>query len=442
MKKILTNNLALKILSILIGILIWYVVVSVNDPVVTEYFNSIPVQTTNTQYINNEKQTYLIAEEYQTVRVAIRDNKSKIDQIEESDIKVTADFTQIVDLTQNPVYVPLHVECAGISAEHISTARTTIPIEIEQLEQETFPVSVDTGTSKPGKKYEIGKMTPNPQNIVVSGPASIIKKIGSIIARIDVTDMMEDGSKTAELRILDKNGDAFSDSTFKYLTFEGVNSGEKPSVNVSVELWEKKEIQLDAEYSGEPGAGYQVTEVKVVPSELTVAGSREALDALAEDGDKVTIPAELVDIDGATTDTEIVVDLEEVLPEGTKLISATDTTTTTVKNATVKVTILENESKEYSLDMAKIEKRNMQAGLVITYSQPMVTVRLKASDRLLSSITEANLESCAFIDLSNKGEGDYTVNLNFKLPAGYELANQVSTKIHLEKSVAESAPNG
>lgn len=438
MKKLLTNNLALKILSILIGILIWYVVVSVNDPVVIEYFNNIPVETINTQYINNEKQTYMIDGEYETVRVAIRDNKSKIDQIEESDIKVTADFTQIVDMSQNPVYVPLVVECAGISADHISTARTTIPVEIEQLEQETFPVTVDTGTSKPGKKYEIGKMTPNPQNIVVSGPASIIKKIGSIIARIDVSGMAEDGTKPAELRILDKNGDVFSDSTFKYLTFEGVKSGERPSINVDVELWEKTEIQLAADYSGEPEQGYQVTDVKVVPSELTVAGSSEALEILKENENKITIPGELVNIDGATSDTEVVVDLEEVLPEGIKLISTADTTTTTVKNATVKVTVLENESKEYSLDMAKIEKRNMGADLVLSYSQPTVTVRIKASDKLLSAITEAKIEECAFIDLANKGEGDYTVSLSFRLPTGYELVSQVSTKIHLEKSVDES----
>ena len=53
LKKLL-NNLPLKILSILIAIVIWYVVVSVNDPIVKERFD-VPVQVTNEAYIAPER---------------------------------------------------------------------------------------------------------------------------------------------------------------------------------------------------------------------------------------------------------------------------------------------------------------------------------------------------------------------------------------------------
>ncbi len=55
LKKLL-NNLPLKILSILISIVIWYVVVSVNDPIVKERFD-VPVQVTNEAYIAAGKKT-------------------------------------------------------------------------------------------------------------------------------------------------------------------------------------------------------------------------------------------------------------------------------------------------------------------------------------------------------------------------------------------------
>lgn len=438
MKKLLTNNLALKILSVIIGILIWYIVVSINDPIVTEYFNDIPVTTVNDSYIKNEKRTFRISEQYETVRVAIRDNKSKVKEINASDITVTADMTQIVDIDQNPVYVPLQVECAGISSDNISTARTTIPVELEQIEQETLPVSTTAGQTKPDKRFEIGKLTSDPQSLTVSGPASTIKKIGSIVATVDVSGMAEDGVKNAELKILDKNGDVFSDSTFENLTFEGLKEGEKPNIEVTVELWKKVDVRLEAEYSGTPANGYQVSEVKVVPSELTIAGSAEALEGLAESGNTLTIPGSMVDISGATGDVEAAVELEEILPEKTKLISSTDGSDTVVKNATVKVSVLENESKEYSLDMANIEKRNIASDLVITYGQPNVTVRIKASDSLLEKLSAADLEKDAYLDLANKAEGDYTVNLNFDLAEGYELVSQVTAKIHLEKAVDEN----
>ena len=89
LKKLL-NNLPLKILSILIAIVIWYVVVSVNDPIVKERFD-VPVQVTNEAYIAAGKKTYQIAEEYQTVTVTVTDNNSVVSRLKASDITVTAD---------------------------------------------------------------------------------------------------------------------------------------------------------------------------------------------------------------------------------------------------------------------------------------------------------------------------------------------------------------
>ena len=102
LKKLL-NNLPLKILSILIAIVIWYVVVSVNDPIVKERFD-VPVQVTNEAYIAAGKKTYQIAEEYQTVTVTVTDNNSVVSRLKASDITVTADLTQIVTMDTNPVY--------------------------------------------------------------------------------------------------------------------------------------------------------------------------------------------------------------------------------------------------------------------------------------------------------------------------------------------------
>ena len=115
LKKLL-NNLPLKILSILIAIVIWYVVVSVNDPIVKERFD-VPVQVTNEAYIAAGKKTYQIAEEYQTVTVTVTDNNSVVSRLKASDITVTADLTQIVTMDTNPVYVPIKAACSMVQQE-------------------------------------------------------------------------------------------------------------------------------------------------------------------------------------------------------------------------------------------------------------------------------------------------------------------------------------
>ena len=107
MKEKILNNLPLKIISVIIAIVIWYVVTSVSDPIVTRTFPDIPVQITNESYIAEGKKTYQISEQYQSIAVSIRGNRSVVNGITEDDITVTADLTQIVTMDTDPVYVPV-----------------------------------------------------------------------------------------------------------------------------------------------------------------------------------------------------------------------------------------------------------------------------------------------------------------------------------------------
>ena len=253
LKKLL-NNLPLKILSILIAIVIWYVVVSVNDPIVKERFD-VPVQVTNEAYIAAGKKTYQIEEEYQTVTVTVTDNNSVVSRLKASDITVTADLTQIVTMDTNPVYVPIKATCSMVKQEKLSTVTATIPVEIEDVDSEKFPITIDAGNTKPAKDYEVGTMTSDPESITISGPTSLINKISSVVAKVDVTNMRNSGTVTADLMIIDKNQDEMPESQMEFLNFD---SG-SPQVDVDIELWRRVSgIKLSALYSGTPADGYQI----------------------------------------------------------------------------------------------------------------------------------------------------------------------------------------
>ena len=124
--------------------------VSVNDPIVKERFD-VPVQVTNEAYIAAGKKTYQIAEEYQTVTVTVTDNNSVVSRLKASDITVTADLTQIVTMDTNPVYVPIKAACSMVKQEKLSTVTATIPVEIEDVDSEKFPITIDAGNTKPAK---------------------------------------------------------------------------------------------------------------------------------------------------------------------------------------------------------------------------------------------------------------------------------------------------
>ncbi|MGN0362001.1 MAG: YbbR-like domain-containing protein [Bilifractor sp.] len=425
----LRSNIGYKLLALLIAIVIWYAVVDTNDPVETASY-SVHVTVTNESYISNGKQIYMIEDQYKTVTVYVKGNRSVLKNITADDITVTADLTQIVDLNRDPVMVPLTVSVPGISNTDVTLSRTTIPITIEDVASKEFAVSVDVGSSVPGSSYEVGTTTPNPEKIVINGPESIINEIDTVVAKIDVTGMTQDGNRKAELEIMDKSGEALSQETIQDdLVFDGG----VPDVSVYVDLWKKQSgVALKVEYSGEPAEGYNVSGVSTTPETVTVVGTDEALQNLADDGNVITIPEGYVSVSDASSDVTAEVELSDVLPDGLRLSSSTAGT------VTVTVTILSDETKEFSIDVDDIATNNLASNLTVSYDQTSLQVRLNGAGSVIDKLKTSDIK--AYIDLKGKGTGDYTVDVSFSLPTGVTLDDAVQIPIHLkEKATAASS---
>ncbi|MEE0956094.1 MAG: CdaR family protein [Eubacterium sp.] len=427
--KSLKNNLGLKILSVVIAIIIWYVVVDVNDPVETSTYQ-VRVTPANESYIENGKQIYRIDDAYKTVQVYVKGNRSKLKKVTADNISVIADLTQIVDLNKDPVMVPLTATAPGISSANITLSRTTIPITIENIASVELPVSVDVGSSVPGTDFEIGSLTPNPETIIINGPESVINKLGSVIATTDVTGMTADGTKEASLKLLDKNGEEVSEDTIQDdLTFDGG----VPEETVIVDLWSKaSDIGFDVQYAGTPAQGYQVGSISTTPATVTLAGTDKALEGIEESGSKLTIPSDLITVAGASTDVTATVKMSDILPEDTKLATGQADT------VTVKITILKNDSKEMSLDVDNIATEALASDLTIGYDQSELKFIVEGSKTALSSLTSDSVS--AAIDLSAlKEEGDYIVPVTIELPSGLTVTDDVEITIHLKKKAEASS---
>lgn len=436
MKEKILKNLPLKIISVVIAVIIWYVITTIYDPIITKTFADVPVQITNEAYIAEGKKTYQVSEQYQSIAVSVKGNKSVVSKIKAEDIQVTADLTQIVMIDTDPVYVPVTAVCPGISSENIHTQTTTIPIEVEDVDSAKFPINVDIGDSRPAKEYEIGRKTAEPDTITVSGPKSLIKKISSVVAKVDVSDMSESGTVKGTLVVIDKNLDAMTETQMNFLNFE---TGTR-EINVDIELWKKQTgVRLKAEYTGTPKHGYQVTELTTTPEEITVAGTEDALKKLALNGNTITIPGDKINIDGQSKDTDITVNIEDLLTDepDLKITSSADT-------VTVHVSILPNGSKEFELDVDDIKVQNLGANLKVSYDETQIPVRIKASDANLEKLDPGQIS--ASIDLSGKQAGDYQVPVTIQLPENYELVtggdqqgNEVTVAVHLKEQADVSA---
>lgn len=422
--KLITHNFPLKLVSILIAIAIWYLVVYNNDPRETQSY-SVHVEVANESYIANGKQQYMIDEAYKTITVYVTGNRSALRSIDSDDISVIADLTQIVDLDRDPVVVPLSVTCKGFDATDLSLSRNTIPIVIENVASKELPVSVSTGESVVDKNYEIGALTPDPATVTISGPETIINNIDSVVASIDISGLAADRTVSGKLVFIDKNQNEISDSIIEDdITFEGGT----PKVTVDVDLWKKvTDVSIEVHYSGEPFTGYQITSITTTPTELTIAGSDDALKKLEKDGNKIIIPEDWIDVSNLYTDKQFEVDISELLPADSKVSSSTKSM------VQVNITVLPNGSIEYPLDVDEIRVNNLSSTLTVSYDKQEVILRITGPDSVLNSLSSDNVS--VYIDLKSLSVGDYTVPMTVILPAGCTMVTEAEITVHIKEGV-------
>ena len=418
-KKKLTNNLLLKILSLAIALAIWLLVANINDPVVVTSYD-VPVTIQNSAYLESGGKTYQVLEQQQMVTVILRGNSSVVEN-RTGDIQAVADLTQIVDMDTTPVMVPVTATCDRVAAEDISVVPAAIGIEIEDMVSKDFTITVTAGDTTPSADYEVGTMEANPEKVTITGPESLIDKIDRVMAEVDTTPMNEDTTITSRLIIYDKNQDTLDETEMNYLKFD---IGQ-PVVDIHVDLWRVRgDIQLAVNYSGSPAPGYQVGDVTITPSTISVAGTDEALAQLAVEGNTIEIPADAVVLEGQDSDVETRLTLSEYMPDD--LVVANN-----VETAIVNVSIIPEGSQEFRVATRDITIENLDDKLRLVFDTDSVTVRVRETGGQINDLTADEISLSA--DMKDRGAGDYEIQLEADLPDGYELLAPVKTLVHVSE---------
>nr|WP_297884201.1 CdaR family protein [uncultured Blautia sp.] len=423
MKEKITNNLSLKILSLIVAIFIWLLVINVDNPIITKTFVVTDVQLLNEAYIDADGKMCMRDEEQQPIRVTIKAKRKILDDISVMEIRAVADLQQAVSLDTTPVMVPITASVGKIPAENIQVSPQNLSLHIEDKETQEFVVTVTTNNTRPDKGYEIGNLISNPEKIRITGPTSLINKIDKVVASVNVNGAVADVTQETDVTVIDKNGEEFSSQDLNYLNVS--------KVYVSARLWKvRTDVKISAECSGSTAEGYQVESVTTTPNVISVAGSDEALSALAEQNNTIWIPADAIDISGKDKDHEEKINISEYLPEGLKLTSDSS------EDVFVHVNILPQGSTVCEIPTKNIKVENMPKGMQAAFDAAQIEVRVKKTREDMDDLKEKDIK--ASIDLKDKEEGSYELPVRIQIPEGYELVDDVTTGVEVtEISTAE-----
>ena len=188
----------------------------------------------------------------------------------------------------------------------------------------------------------------------------------------------------------------------------------------------RSDIGLNVEYSGTQMAGYQIGAISTTPETISVVGSDEALNALKQEGNTITIPADYIDISGASSDVTQKIDLSELMPENMRIAANTTSTVDVV------IPIIPSDSREIVIDVDNITTKSLGSDLTVSYDQTEVSVLIRGLDEVISSVKTSDLNP--YINCAGLEEGDYMLKLYLTVPENVEIVDEVSIPVHIKQA--------
>ena len=303
MGKKLTNNWSLKLIAILFALILWFAVINIDDPVVSETFRNVPVQIVNTEVLTDAGMTYEILDNSAVVEtITIYGPRTLVESLNESDIVAKADINDIT--VANTVAVNVSVDVRNSSK--ITTIRSSlecVKLNIEESKSKQLVINATT-TGKLASGYIVGGIELDQNRIRVSGPESVVSKISSARVSVDVTESSSDVATYGTVRLYAKDGVEITSDLL-------VKGTEKVHINVNV--IPTKYVPVKYQLNGIVAEGYGVVEDAVTCDIMTVliAGETEVL----RDVKEILISGAEVNIDELSETKEFTVMLKNYLPD-------------------------------------------------------------------------------------------------------------------------------
>lgn len=309
LKKILLIkiNVPLLLVACFASILLWLIVVNVDDPTRTKTFTTT-VTVKNEQILEKQGKYYSLKGDNK-ISFRVTGKRSIIEKLTASDFTAVADMNNLEDNKRIPVYITADKYANSVT---ISSKTYYLDVNVGEVNENEFDIICDA-TGQLGEGYGVNSMTSDPESVVITGPDYVVKTITQVKAIVDVTNLTENASKTVSLQPYDKNGNLVDTSMLRF---------NHKKVNVSVEIGLVKDIEVKLDTSGSLPSGLELVSITVNPTTIKVIGTANTLNSVTS----VVIPASVINLSNVTDTVTTTVSLNSYLPAGVKVLSGDDTT--------------------------------------------------------------------------------------------------------------------
>lgn len=404
--------------SLVLAYLLWLLVKQFGDPVESQTFRGIPVTLTNTELLDEQNKVYQVLDNTDTVSVTIRAPGSIIDDLDASDIVAVADMSKLTEI--NTIAITFSVQ-NGDTVDDIRGNPDVLRLNVE--DRSTKPINVNYSiVGEVAEGYMVASVQQDQNRIQVTGPESQVSQIRYANLEIDVTGATSDVSANVDIQLYDADGNLLDLPN----VIKSVNN-----VRLKVEVLATKEVPVILNYSGAPADGFLTTgEIRCEPSTIMIAGTPSDLNNV----NMITIPAEELDIIGATDNIVRSIDIRSLVTAGGVRLADSSF------NGSVTVTVFVEPEFERTLEIlpGNISILNVPEGIRVRRGETEISYPLVISglEAVVSEITgdmlAPSVDLAAWMEEENLEEllpGEYRIPVKFNLPQGVTAENTVTMQI-------------
>lgn len=425
MKQKLKQNLDLKVLAILFSVIIWIIVVNIDDPVKNVEFNDVPIRIVNDEVLAENNLVYLVEDDLQNVDVTVTGRRSIIEELTKEDIVVIADVKTINEL--NAIPLKLSANKYGNDIDGIKAEVDRITLDVEDLKKVQKAIYIEA-VGEPAEGYVVGDASINLNQVNIEGPKSIIEQIVTAKVQVDVEGATNDVSVSSPIVLYDENDEKIDTSRLNI----NINT-----VSVTQEILYSKIVPIICNPTGTPAEGYMYTgKVTVNPEEIQIAGKKSVIDATAQ----ILIPSSSINISDMKTNYIASLNLENYLPNGVRIAPKNGD-----KRAVVTAFIEKVNEEEFTINSNKISIVNLPNGYTAEViegandvNDGKIRLSVKGLKETLEDVGVSDIKVYADIDeymkkvnVTKLNPGTIDVTLKIELPDGLECEDELKVRLRI-----------
>ena len=192
LRAMLTRNVAMKLVSIVLALLVWVTIINLSDPTVTKTITGIPIEWRNEDLVKSDTTAY-VTEASKEVTIRIEGVRSKIADLSASDFVAYIDFSEM----SNVYAVPVHVEAKNAEvAKNTDILKQSMMMMSGKLEETTTKqLNIKENKKNADERFYARVSYQSQYQANLFGSKSLVDSVAKLVADVDLQGATQDVSK-------------------------------------------------------------------------------------------------------------------------------------------------------------------------------------------------------------------------------------------------------